>query len=140
MPLPEPQNGLVISYAYLWRHEQEAGQVEGSKVRPCAIVLVTAAGATGGQTVLVVPVTHSLPADTAQAVELPPRVKQHLRLDDAPSWVVCSEVNMFLWPGYDLRPVPGTPDVYAYGLLPPRLYRQIVDKVLSLRACRLKRD
>jgi len=40
MPLPEPESGLVISYAYLWRNEYEAEKVEGLKNRPCAIILV----------------------------------------------------------------------------------------------------
>lgn len=45
MALPEPEYGLVISYAYLWRHESETGQTEGLKDRPCAIVLaVSGAG------------------------------------------------------------------------------------------------
>jgi hypothetical protein len=39
MPLPAPQRGLVISYAYLWHHEHRAGLEEGRKDRPCVIVL-----------------------------------------------------------------------------------------------------
>jgi hypothetical protein len=36
---PEPQPGLVISYAYLWSEEAEQGRIEGRKDRPCAIVV-----------------------------------------------------------------------------------------------------
>lgn len=36
---PEPQPGLVISYAYLWSDEAERGLVEGREDRPCAIVV-----------------------------------------------------------------------------------------------------
>jgi len=36
---PEPEAGLVISYSYLWKEEEERGQTEGHKDRPCAIVL-----------------------------------------------------------------------------------------------------
>lgn len=39
MPLPRPEPGLVVSYAYLWRHEHNRGLEEGLKVRPCAVVL-----------------------------------------------------------------------------------------------------
>jgi hypothetical protein len=39
MPIPTPEPGLVISYAYLWYHEHEAGQREGRKDRPSVIVL-----------------------------------------------------------------------------------------------------
>ncbi len=38
MPLPEPRPGLVISYSYLWRDQNEAGETEGRKDRPCAII------------------------------------------------------------------------------------------------------
>ena len=36
---PEPQPGLVISYAYLWSEEAEQGRIESRKDRPCAIVV-----------------------------------------------------------------------------------------------------
>ncbi len=39
MSLPTPHPGLVIRYAYLWKHEYEAGREEGSKDRPRAIVM-----------------------------------------------------------------------------------------------------
>lgn len=39
MPWPEPEPGLVIRYAYLWRREQETGREKGTKDRPCAVVL-----------------------------------------------------------------------------------------------------
>ena len=41
MTLPAPEPGLVISYAYLWHDEYEAGKDEGRKDRPAAIVLTT---------------------------------------------------------------------------------------------------
>jgi hypothetical protein len=36
------------------------------------------------------------------AVEIPLRVKEHLRLDSERSWVILNEVNVFTWPGFDL--------------------------------------
>lgn len=42
MTLPVPEPGLVIRYAYLWDREAREGRDEGSKDRPCAIVLVVA--------------------------------------------------------------------------------------------------
>jgi hypothetical protein len=39
MPIPNPEPGLVISYAYLWHHEHRAGREEGQKDRPSVIVL-----------------------------------------------------------------------------------------------------
>jgi hypothetical protein len=37
--LPEPHPGLVIRYAYPWKREFDEGHEEGSKDRPCAIVV-----------------------------------------------------------------------------------------------------
>jgi len=39
MAIPTPEAGLVISYAYLWHHEHQAGREEGQKDRPSVIVL-----------------------------------------------------------------------------------------------------
>ena len=103
MPIPNPEPGLVISYAYLWHHEHQTGREEGQKDRPSVIVLAVEREADGAIVVTVLPITHSAPADPASAVEIPMPVKRHLRLDDDPSWIVVAEGNEFLWPGYDLR-------------------------------------
>jgi hypothetical protein len=60
MALPEPEAGLVVSYAYLWSQEQRAGKTEGLKNRPCAIVLVVTSEE-GHQKVTVAPITHTQP-------------------------------------------------------------------------------
>ena len=39
MAIPEPEQGLVINYTYLWHHEHAAGHEEGRKDRPSVIVL-----------------------------------------------------------------------------------------------------
>jgi hypothetical protein len=88
MTFPEPQLGLVISYAYLWHHEHRAGRDEGVKDRPCVIVLAVQNAGNSTMTVRVAPVTHSPPDNPATAVELPPAVKRHLGLDDYRSWIV----------------------------------------------------
>ena len=62
-------------------------------------------------------------------MEIPQATKQRLRLDDARSWVIVSEVNDFIWPGPDLRPVPDNASRFDYGLLPPGLFRQIRDRM-----------
>ena len=133
MEFPRPQVGLVISYSYLWREEAETGQVEGRKDRPCAIVLVVRESEDKPPVVTVVPITHSPPQSLETAVEIPAAVKRHLGLDEQPSWVMLDDFNVFTWPGYDLRPVPGQKDRYHYGLLPPRLFESIVRKFSDLR-------
>jgi hypothetical protein len=88
--------------------------------------------------VTVLPVTHSKPADPAAAVEIPAPVKRHLGLDDDRSWIVISEGNEFVWPGYDLRRLPGT-DRYDYGFLPPRLFRRVVDAFVAYHKAHRRR-
>jgi len=126
MPLPLPQLGLVISYAYLWHHEHRAGQEEGRKNRPCVIVLALEHPDDHTTVVTVLPVTHLPPVDLSLAIELPQPIKRHLDLDGERSWVLLHEGNEFIWPGYDLQPLPHAEDRYDYGFLPPKLFRQIV--------------
>lgn len=136
MALPDPESGLVIPYSYLWRHEHRKGQEEGRKTRPSIIVLIASNEKSGARRVTVVGITHSPPAKDGEAIELPPRVKQALGLDDERSCVVLDEVNQFTWPGYDIRPVPGSKDRFAYGFIPPKLYDTIIGRILELAAIR----
>jgi hypothetical protein len=100
---------------------------EGRKDRPCVVVL--AADRTEyGKMVTVVPVTHVPPSKPASALEIPAAVKRHLGLDLHPSWIILDEGNRFVWPGYDLRPVPGTRDRFDYGFLPPRPFAALVER------------
>ncbi|MDF2764359.1 MAG: hypothetical protein K0S81_1353 [Rhodospirillales bacterium] len=124
MALPRPEPGLVLSYSYLWREEHNQGAEEGRKARPCSVVLVTADE--GGRTVvMVLPITHRPPRRRDDAVEIPSQTKARLGLDGERSWVVVTEANEFVWPGPDLRLVPGTRGKFTYGYLPPKLFRRI---------------
>jgi hypothetical protein len=129
MPIPAPEPGLVISYAYLWHYEHEAGQEEGRKDRPSVIVLAIER-ADDTTVVTVLPITHTPPAERAGAIEIPAPVKRHLGLDDDRSWIIVSEGNEFDWPGYDLRKI-GRGDRYDYGFLPPRFFNQVLDAFLA---------
>jgi hypothetical protein len=132
--LPKPEPGLVIRYSYLWLREHRMGREEGTKDRPCAIILTLRADA-GETQVLVVPVTHSKPEGDTAALELPLSVKQHLGLDAQRSWVVISESNLFDWPGPDLRRLGDRDDdSVAYGFLPPRLFAELRRRFLALEA------
>lgn len=136
MPLPIPHPGLVICYSYLWASEHRSGREEGVKDRPCAIVVARQLLAEA-TIVTVVPVTHTPPSHPDEAIEIPAAIKAHLGLDDQRSWIVVSEVNDFVWPGPDLRPVPGAkPARYDYGVLPPGFFRKLRDQLLSLRQAR----
>lgn len=122
LPLPAPFPGLVIRYSYLWRKDHLAD--------PCAIVLSTRTD--GEDTVVTVAaITHTPPANAAMAVEIPLRVKQHLKLDSERSWIVCTEVNRFIWPGPDLSCIPGSENSYSYGVLPPLFLKQVKRTLLQ---------
>jgi hypothetical protein len=132
--LPEPQSGLVIAYSYLWDSNFRAGQEEGAKDRPCAIVIATRIE-DGDIVVTVAPITHRPPADPRHGVELPTDVKRRLGLDDVRSWVICTELNRFVWPGPDLRPVSRSkPGQFAYGMLTRSVMRKVFQRLIGLRA------
>ena len=134
MSLPDPIPGLVICYAYLWAREHQEAEEEGCKDRPCAIVAARRV-VEGRDVVIVVPVTHRPPSDPLDAVEIPAALKAHLGLDDLRSWIVVTEMNEFLWPGPDLRLIPGSePPRFAYGMLPPRFFAHIRERILQAHA------
>ena len=135
MAIPTPEPGLVISYAYLWDHEAQSGQEEGRKDRPCVIALAVERCGDGETLVTVLPVTHRAPRDAMAAVEIPRAVKRQLGLDDDRSWVIVSEGDQFVWPGYDLRKLRGT-DRYDYGYLPPRFFRDVMRAFLAWHKAR----
>lgn len=135
MAIARPVAGLVIRYSFLWRDEAARGQEEGSKDRPCAVILVTV-GADNEQVVTVLPITHTPPADMTVAVEIPPGTKRRLKLDDDRSWIVVTDANRFIWPGPDLRFAHvGNSSSNAYGLLPTLIFNEMRDKfVAALRS------
>lgn len=136
MSWPEPLPGLVVRYSYLWRSEADLGREEGVKDRPCAIVL--AARAEAGETIVyALPISHTSPMQSQFGVELPAATKEHLGLDAERSWIILTEMNVFAWPGPDLRFVAGRgPDSGAYGMLPPGLFRIVRDRFLALARTR----
>jgi hypothetical protein len=139
VPLPTPEPGLVIRYAYLWAREHREGKEESVKDRPCAVILVTEDDEEG-KIVTVLPITHALPEDEELALEIPPATKKRLGLDDERSWIVLTEANRFVWPGPDLRlSVKGDLESAACGELPARLFEAMRDKFIAiLKAKRAK--
>ncbi len=130
MVLPTPAPGLVISYAYLWRAQESAGQGEGRKDRPCAIVVSTK-DEDGDTVVYVAPITHTRPSD-GRGIEIPGKVKHRLGMDGARSWIVTDELNRFVWPGYDLRPINRRkPDIFHWGFLPTEVFETLKTAVLA---------
>ena len=102
------------------------------KDRPACIILARKIEPDGWLVVLM-PITHSVPAAGELAIEIPPRVAQHLGLDAQRSWVIASEANIDVWPSPDLRPISGKGDSCDYGFLPPRLSRTILERFAEAR-------
>ncbi len=133
MAVPVPVRGLVISYAYLWQTEHLRGRESGAKDRPCVVVLaVETVG--GKQRVTVAPITHTEPANGSDGIEIPLSTKRRLGLDEARSWIVVSEVNRFVWPGPDLRPID--PERFDYGVLPPVFFQQMLRRMADYLAAK----
>lgn len=111
--------------------EADAGREEGSKDRPCTVVM-TVVNEKEEQVVLVLPITHNSPSRPEDAIEVPAETKRRLRLDSDRSWIVITETNEFVWPGPDLRPIPGRDETtILYGALPPRFFGYVRDKFLE---------
>lgn len=128
MALPDPEPGLVISYAYLWRWQEDRGASEAEKDRPAVVVLVSG----DPPEILVVPITSRPVGPDRHAIEIPAKVAAHLGLDKSRiSWTIVDEANMFHWPN-DLRPVPNQPfGTFHYGFIPPRLFERIKSAVIG---------
>lgn len=131
--------GQVIRYAYLWREEAERGQEEGLKDRP-AVIVVLLQEAEDRTRVIVAPITHTPPADPADALAIPPATARRIGLDDRPQWVVFSDLNGFIWPGPDLRPLPGQPiETAIIGAVPAKFLATLNQRLQNaLRARRAR--
>lgn len=136
MALPEARPGLVFRYEYVWKRQELAGQTVGEKVRPACVVMAVS-GAAGDRRVMIVPITTQPPADDVPAVEILPRVMRHLGLDiDRRSWIILSEANLDAWPSPDMRPIPGQPGRFEYGLLPQRMVNTIRETIPAALAAK----
>lgn len=133
MKFPKPAPGLVVRYAFLWREDYDKGTYEAAKDRPCAIVLAANVRETTDIQVVVVPITHSAPAtdENATSLEMPHAVAQSLGLDAGRHWVRLTQLNRFIWPGYDLRPRPDMPERVDYGFVPEEFFERIRSAILA---------
>lgn len=129
-----PERGSVIRYAYLWAREDESGKKEGRKERPSLVLALSVLAEDGKHRVYAAAITHSPPVHSGDTVALPPSVQRQLGLDDAPAWIVTTELNAFVWPGPDIRPIPGRhPRTFVYGRIPEALLKRTVRSFLENR-------
>lgn len=125
---PAPVPGLVIRYSYLGKREADLGQVEGTKHRPC-VVVVCVQQVDEELVVTVAPITHTEPPDPDQAIGLTSATRRRLGLDTEKNWIMATEVNTFVWPGPDLAPTPS--GKFAYGELPAVVFEALARKILA---------
>jgi hypothetical protein len=127
-----PKPGFVIRYFYDWSPTGEAMSPSAEKERP-AVIILTVRKSEERILVRVAPITHRQPDDMTRAIEIPPLTKTRLALDGERSWVILDHMNEFVWPGPDVRPVPGRePATIYYGPLPPALHDAMKHKLLGL--------
>lgn len=127
-----PKPGFVIRYLYDWSMADEAVPPSAEKERP-AVIILTVMRQDDRIIVRVAPITHRRPDDADRAMEIPPLTKARLGLDGERSWVILDHANEFVWPGPDVRPVPGRdPATIYYGPLPPAFYLTMKQKLLDL--------
>ncbi len=139
MNLPIPKPGLVIRYSFLWSNEEAEGASESSKDRPCAIVVAAHRDPSGDIDTIVAPITHWPPEDPTASIEIPAATCKSLGLDSGRHWLRLDELNRLAWPGYDLRPIPGEPSRYDYGMLPRTLFEKLRDEILARQKARAGR-
>ena len=112
----------MIRYDYLWDSEQFQW-ADGEKFRPCAVVVAIKETNDAPLRAMVCGITHSSPRPPSDGIEIPLPVKQHLGLDDQPSWIITSEFNLVDWNDPGIIPTPaGKPE---YGYLPPALMSEV---------------
>lgn len=98
----EPPVGHVVAYEYLWL-SQAAGREDGQKTYPSALILAKRQDY-GGPLVYALGISHKPPTADERALELPAKLKRWTGLDAEPSWIYTDQLNIFVWPGPDLRP------------------------------------
>lgn len=116
-----PEEGDVINYCYLWRHEHADGEEDGRKDRPCLVIVSEQRGES--RRIIVAPITSQNFAD-ATSLKVPPPFITQLGLKPG-SAIVASDLNAFNWVSPDVR-MRGKKHTH-YG----RLSSSLTDSVLA---------
>jgi len=128
-----PPVGFLIAFEYLWL-SQQAGREDGRKVYPCAVTL-SRDDMGPAPVAYVLGMSHSPPMEGQRAMEVPSKLKRHLGLDAERSWLYTDEINVFAWPGPDLRPAsrlssrPNLTGTCVIGALPTDWFKSVTSHV-----------
>ena len=128
MTLPDPEPGLVFRYDYLWLRESRKGK-DASKERPACLAVATDS-AIEPRLVVILPITHSVPAGETIGIEIPVNIRRHLGLDDQRCWIIVSESNIDTWPNPGISPVRGKTGTFAHGILPAAFFAAVKERML----------
>lgn len=128
----------MIRYDFLWKSDRDAGEMDGRKDRPCAVITMSKENPDGSRTVAVAPITHS-PIRTEKGetgVKIPVQLARHLGLDDDQSFVKTHEFNTFRW---DRGRIPfgvsrAKKDSFVFGKLHDSITRAAYDQAIENRS------
>jgi len=143
----KPPVGHVVAYEYLWASQTDERE-DGKKVYPCSVVMADSTA--GGQSVAyLLGISHSPPRPGEAALAVPLQLKLRLGLDRQPAWIYLNQINVFVWPGPDLRPGrhvstrPAAADTCDIGPLPDDwfalLQRELVEAYRQRRVKLIRR-
>ena len=125
----KPPVGHLIAYEYLWFSQAET-RGDGARAYPTAVIM--ARDDWGPISIAyALAISHSPPRKADRALPVPPKLKRHLGLDSEPSWIYTDQINVFGWPGPDLRPadqlstLPAARDACTIGALPRDWFEQV---------------
>lgn len=91
--MTRPLAGDVWRYPYLWKRQEQRGEIEGRKDRPVAVV-VTLHDANNATHVILLALTTSMPDKDRHSIEIPRRERLQAGLDTERSvWLILDEYN-----------------------------------------------
>lgn len=108
------------------------------KTYPAAIILSSDIGA-AAPVAYVVGISHKPPTGDERAIEVPRKLARYLGLDEEICWVYTDQLNLFSWPGPDLRPgdrlssLPSAAGTCVIGQLPTDWFEVLKADVLRSR-------
>jgi len=144
MKIPaEPPIGHLVAYEFLWSSKARRRE-DGEKVYPTALVLSKAAEF-DSTLVYALGISHMPPPPGRRALEVPRKLRRWIGLDDDPQWIYTDEVNVFVWPGPDLRPAQWisqrdlVEDTCVLGALPDDWFSLVKQHFLESHQMRLMR-
>lgn len=132
-----PPIGHVVAYEYLWA-SQAGERQDGAKTYPAALVMASQIE-DGTVITYALGISHKAPTEDERALEVPPKLARWLGLDGKPMWIYTDQLNVFAWPGPDLRPAdhlsdrPSAKGTCVIGELPFDWYEAVKEHLVESR-------